>query len=205
MGFDLLVAKNARTQSGLGAITLLVVLIIIFVGGVAGYLVFRKSAADKSSEVANPSSKTTKSSQLTQASNSTEATPAKQYLVIKEWSVQLPISSGYASLYYYLKPELPDVAYLSLKTVSDIAPDCAANKVSLAAVGRLTQALQDAAVKNPSVLNQPGTVHIGDYWYSFSKPNTGCIDSPEQSAAISKVQPSYDISVIFKSLQATTN
>ena len=75
-----------------------------------------------------------------------------QYLRIKEWGVRLSLTSDTASLYYYIKPSLPNVAYFSLKTISDIAPDCAADKISLGAIARLTEAEQQAATANPSAL-----------------------------------------------------
>ena len=122
-----------------------------------------------------------------------------QYLRIKEWGVRLSLTSDTASLYYYIKPSLPNVAYFSLKTISDIAPDCAADKISLGAIARLTEAEQQAATANPSALNQPGSIHIGNYWYNAQNSHAACANSTED-AAIQKALPGYHIGEIYKSL-----
>lgn len=127
--------------------------------------------------------------------------PAASYLDIKEWKVRLALDSNNASLYYYINPDLPNVAYLSLKTVSDIAPDCAADKGSLGAIFRETPAEYQNAVDNPSSLNQAGTLHVGDYWYGYAKPNAGCIDSAATLQAVTKAQPSINPSSAFKTLE----
>jgi hypothetical protein len=119
-------------------------------------------------------------------------TPATQYLDIKEWGVRLTLNSDTASIYYYIKPDLPDVAYLSLKSISDIAPDCAADKVSLGAISRLTPAEHQNAVSDPTRGN-PGSIQIGNYWYGYSSPQAGCGDSTAAiRAAVSSAAPNFN-------------
>ena len=115
--------------------------------------------------------------------------PASQTLEIKEWGVHMTLDSTTASLYYLIKPNLPNVAYLSLKTISNISADCAADKTSLGAISRLTTAEQQAALSNPTN-GVPGTIQIGNYWFGFSKPQGGCI-SPAEDAAVQNAQPGF--------------
>ena len=194
--------RRDTTESGFGAIEAMLIIVAIVVVAVAGLVLYRHNHKTNVKRDASTSTSQTASQQTT-SSNAQVAQPAQQYLAIKEWGVELTLDSSTASLYYYMKPEVPDVAYLSLKTVSDIAPNCAADKVSLAAIGRLTEAQQQAAVSKPSILNRPGTIHIGSYWYSYTKPNSGCVDDAAQSDAVSKAQPTYNLEDVVRTLQAT--
>jgi type II secretory pathway pseudopilin PulG len=116
---------------------------------------------------------------------------ATKYLDIKEWGVHMTLDSTTASMYYYIKPNLPNVVYLSLKTVSTIAPDCAADKISLGAIVRETPAEQQSA---PDAQNSiKGTIHIGNYWYGFSKSPAVCVINASQDAAISQALPNYSL------------
>ena len=132
-------------------------------------------------------------------------TATTPYLTITEWGVRLALTSSTSSLYYYINPQQPDVAFLSLKTVSDIAPDCAAVKASLAAIGRQTPAVrQDALNKHL----QAGTVQIGNYWYAFSHEPVDCTDgTATMRAAVSNAEQGVNFDDLFKTLQAvpTTN
>src|SRR5689334_20623742 len=53
-----------------------------------------------------------------QTATNAQAAPTISYLHIKEWKVRLALDSNTTSLYYNIKPELPNVAYLSLQAVS---------------------------------------------------------------------------------------
>lgn len=197
--------RTTNRQSGFGALVVLAVVTVLVVAGGSSYVVYRHSHKSTSAAASSSPSVAPSPTPLTGTSTTPPAQTAPQYLGIKEWGVQIPLDNRTASLYYYIKPDLPNVAYLSLKTVSDIAPDCAANKVSLGAIYRLTEAEQASAVANPSVLNRPATVHLGNYWYGYDHPNSGCIADAAQSAAVSKVQPDDDLSPLLKKLQATAN
>ncbi len=113
-----------------------------------------------------------------------------QQLEISEWGVHVTLDSSTASLYYVLAPNTSDVAFFGLKRIDAIAPDCAADKVSLAAIGRLTEAQQKDATANPSATNTPGTIHIGNYWYGVEPSHAACGDSA-QYETLSQVVPDY--------------
>ncbi len=182
-------------QSGFSAIEVLFVVLVVVALAVIGFVVYQrhKSISTKSTATSNTTQTTTRPAQT-----------ATQYLTIKEWGVRLKLNSDTASLYYYIKPNLPDVTYLSLKTVSDVAPNCAADKGSLAAIGRLTEADQQALVSN-SAPGIPGTVHIGSYWYSFDHSHADCTDgTAAMQAAVSKAAPNLNANLLqntFKTLE----
>ena len=141
--------KSFRTnQKGFGLVEILVVFLVIAAISAIGFVFYNSNHSSKAET--DKSATTDVTPQSTKTDTTQTAQGAQQYLVIKEWGVQLTLDSNTSSLYYYIKPELPDVAYLSpLKTVSDIAPNCAADKVSLMAIGRLTQDEQNAARQEP--------------------------------------------------------
>jgi preprotein translocase subunit SecG len=125
-----------------------------------------------------------------------------QYLTIKEWGVRLTLDSTTASMYYFIKPDLPNVAYLSLKAVSYIAPDCAANETSLGAIVRETPTEQQSAPDTKYSVK--GTTQIGNYWYGFSTPQAACINAT-QDVAVQKAVPGYsreEIGKAFSTLAA---
>jgi len=97
-------------------------------------------------------------------------------------------------MYYYIKPNLPNVAYLSLRTVSGIAPNCAADKTSLGAIVRQTPAEQQSAPDAKYSIK--GIIQIGDYWYGFSSPQAACISKASESAAVLQKLPSYNLGKI---------
>ncbi len=122
-----------------------------------------------------------------------------QYLDIKEWGVHLTLNSTTASLYYYIKPDLPNVAYVSLKSISDVAPNCAADKVSLGAIVRQTPAEQQSAPDAKYSIK--GTIHIGNYWYGYDNSHAACTDgTTAMNAAVSKVAPNYNPGVLLDTL-----
>ncbi len=107
--------KSNVNQSGFSVIEVLLIILVVAVLSAVGFVVYqRQKNGTKSTAATNSSTGVT--------AQSAQATT--QYLTIKEWRVRLKLSSNTASLYYYIKPELPNVAYLSLKTISDIAPNC---------------------------------------------------------------------------------
>jgi hypothetical protein len=115
---------------------------------------------------------------------------ATTYLNITQWGVRLTLNSTTSSLYYYINPQQPNVAYLSLSSIDAVAPNCAADKTSLGAIVRLTPAEQKTAPNaNFSI---PGTIEIGDYWYGYGKSPSACTDgTAAMNEAVSNAAPPY--------------
>jgi len=107
-----------------------------------------------------------------------------------------------ASLYYYIKPNLPDVAYFSLRNIAAVAPNCAADKISLGAMSRLTEAEQQSIVSGQTP-GTAGTIHIGSYWYSVGTSHAACTDgTAAMNAAVANAAPDYNPGVLLDTLAA---
>jgi hypothetical protein len=191
---------ETAAEEGFGLVGVLIAIIVLVVAGSTGAYVYHRDHEKKaviagSTSNKSPRQATAKTTTGSQSSTTTQGS----YLTIKEWGVHLTLDSTMASMYYYISPNLPDVAYFSLKTISDIAPNCAADKGGLGAIARLTEAEQKAATANPSALNQPATIHIGNYWYSVVHAQGACMDNAQQ-ASVNQVLPSYNQGEILKTL-----
>lgn len=199
-------------QSGFSTSVILLAVLVVAALALTGVVVYQhhKSNTAKSNAATN-------SSQTTGQQSSTTGTQPQPttYLTITEWGVRMALNSTTASLYYYINPQVPDVAFLSLKAISDVAPSCAADKGALATIGRQTSAeRQDALNKGL----QAGTVQIGNYWYAYDHSHADCADTPSDTtaslatkhAAMKNALPNFDASTLgdtFKTLEAvpTTN
>ena len=185
--------RQRDRQSGFSIVEALIVVVAIGIISTAGWLIYQHNRTKLTNAAAGSVPQTTQ-----QAATPTPA-PIGKTLDIKEWGVHMALDSSTASLYYYISPNLPNVAYLSLKNVSNVAPKCAADKGSLAAIGRLTEAEQQAIVSG-SAPGIAGTIHIGSYWFSFANPQASCMPDTATQQAVAKVQTSYNLQSIFKTL-----
>ncbi len=188
-------------QAGFSVIEGALVVLVVVVIGAGGFVVYHYHS--KKSNTTNSVTSTSTTNSKTPLQNTTTTQQPAQTtgatLDIKEWGVHLTLDSTTASLYYYIDPSQPNVAYFSLKDIDAIAPDCAANKISLGAIGRQTEAQYQAATAKPSALNQPGTIHIGNYWYLIQTSQAGCTTSA-QAAQISQGVPGYNQGELLKTL-----
>lgn len=186
-------------QSGFSTSVILLAVLVVAALAVTGLVVYQhhKPIGAKSSAATN-------SSQPTGQQQSTTGTQAQTttYLNITEWGIRLALTSNTSSLYYYISPQNPNVAYLSLKTVSGIAPLCAADKTSLAAIYRLTSTEHQNDLNDPIKASGAGTLQVGNYWYGYSTPHVSCYDNTTEVQAIAKVQGVYNLEDTFKTLQA---
>ena len=88
---------------------------------------------------------------------------------------------------YYAFPGGPTYAFLSLKSLTALSPDCAPDKVSLGYIFRETTAeyntaLADQQQNGKNIDNVTGDVHIGDYYYGFNNPQAYCADPSNAQA-----------------------
>lgn len=178
--------RQRDRQSGFSVVEVLFVVIAIGIISTAGWFIYQHNRTKPTSAASNgqPTQQTTTTNKT---SPTTTTTPTAATLDIKEWGVHMSLDSADASLYYYIPPNLPDVAYLSIRDIVAVAPDCAADKVSLGVIARLTEAEQQAIVSG-STPGNPGTIHIGSYWYSFQNSHVACMN-----AAASKAAPNFSL------------
>jgi len=184
--------RQRENHSWFSAVKVSLIVLVVAVLAVTGVVLYQhhKPNSAKSSAATNQTQATTQP-QSTASVQPAQATA--HYLDIKEWGVHMTLDSTTASMYYYIKPDLPGVAYLSLKSISNIAPNCAADKFSLGAIVRQTPAEQQSAPDAKYSIK--GTTHIGSYWYGFSIPQAGCFNSTKE-AAVQKALPGFNIGKI---------
>jgi hypothetical protein len=194
--------RQQKHQAGFGTIGIILAATVVVVVAASGLVVYHYH--NKGNNATNSSTTTSTSQSKSQLQNTTTTQQPAQTtaatLDITQWGVHLTLDSTTASMYYYISASQPDIAYFSLKDIDAIAPNCAADKVSLGAISRLTEAQQQTATANPSALNQPGTIHIGNYWYIVGISHTACISTSSEQASISQGVPGYNPGEILKTL-----
>ncbi len=154
--------RQRANQSGFSTMVVLLAVLVVAALAVTGLVVYQHHKPNSAkNSAATSQTQTPTQSQNTTTTQSAQATTT-QYLDIKEWGVRLALDSNTASLYYYISPDLPNVAYLSLKSISDVAPTCAADKGSLGAISRLTPTEHQDALDG-KIHSIPGTIQIGSY------------------------------------------
>jgi hypothetical protein len=154
------VGKLSKNQNGFSAIEAILILVILGIIGVTGYFVWHaKQSTDKS---LTPNASTTpsykKSNKSTNPTPTTTTTPQQQYLVIKEWSVKIPLSSTISATYYSYDSNT-DFVRVSLDKYK--GTNCATDQGQLYGISRSTNASSSG-------------VKIGNYYYSPVHPQTGC-------------------------------
>lgn len=189
--------KRQNRQAGFSIIEAVIVVAAIAAIGTTGWFIYQHNKAKPTGATAgnNTTQQTTDKNTNPQPTKTTGAT-----LDIKEWGVHLALDNTTASLYYYIKPTLPNVAYFSLRNIAAVAPNCAADKISLGAISRLTEAEQQSIVSGQTP-GTAGTIHIGSYWYSAENSHAACTDgTAAMNAAVANAAPDYNPGVLLDTL-----
>lgn len=93
-------------------------------------------------------------------------------LVLSEFGVQFEVPPELSSLYYYQDPSVPGAIYFSLQELKET--DCAADKVSIAALARYTMEEQSARES----ADRDELPYINGYYYMFERPQAMCSENP---------------------------
>ena len=200
-------------QKGIAAVAaVLTVVIIAIIGGTGYYVWHAKQVSDKNLSATTSSAnfkakpvnnfadcKKAVGSKLVQTfpevcvtragksfTDTSQSTTTQQYLTIKEWGVRMTLPAVLEDAYYAF-PSGPTYAFLSLKGLVKLAPDCAPIKVSLGLIFRQTNAEYQAALADQqqngtNIGNVTGNVQIGDFHYGFNHPQAGCFDDSNVAA-----------------------
>jgi hypothetical protein len=179
-------SHQSTGQSGFSIIEVSLFVLVFAALAVTSLVVYQhymststKSTASTGQSQTTTQSKSTTNTQPTPITSTTQpAQTTTQYLTIKEWGVHMKLTSDTASLYYVLgnSDQYGDYAYLSLKTISDIAPDCAANKIAPWVLFRQDPTQYHNAENDQSDGIVTGQTKIGNYWYGFDHSHADCTD-----------------------------
>ncbi|HET8708791.1 MAG TPA: hypothetical protein VFL85_00765 [Candidatus Saccharimonadales bacterium] len=208
--------KITNKQSGFAIVEALVILVLVIAIAGAGYYVWHARQSQKSQAASSkPSINTPATTQTKAIANFAECKAAtgskiletfpeqcvtkdgqkfvadsgessQQYLVIREWSVKLPLTNEIKDAYYTYKvvdtPDYGSVVYLGTTSLTAMDARCAPEKIGVAAIFRQSIAQHDAALKSGHAENV-GSVRLGDYYYGYSQAQSACGDTIESAAS----------------------
>jgi hypothetical protein len=191
-----------RREQGFSVVETVLVLVVLGLLGFTGWFVWHsKQAADKSLNSANKTSqgkvqasavkdfeacKKAAGSMMQETypevcvtkdgKRFTDPSQSLNYLVIKEWKVKIPLGANIIDAYYYISPDLPSAAYLSLGSLKNT--DCRASSTSLAGISRIVSTEINESTGRTVISEHPDAVKVGDYYYFAGYPQAGCDTSP---------------------------
>jgi hypothetical protein len=195
--------KYSTSHHGFVLIEGILILIVLSIVGFTGWFIIHSRQEANVSYTAAQKSASDTIITKSKSKPATKVASGQKYLSVKEFGVRLQLTENTQSLYYFINPENPDYAYLSLKTVSDIAPNCAADKFSMGVISRQTPAQRQEAIDNPSDTNSVGTIRIGDYYYGYEGSHADCTDGTDaMRAAVTQAQKGANLPDTFKTVQA---
>ena len=195
-------------QTGFAAVeAVLIVVILAILGGTGWFVWHSKQATDASlTNTANSQPGIAKKPAAPTSTKPVSSTAtAQKYLVIKEWGVRMKLTDNLKDAYYVIKPDTSSSAFLSLQSLTAVAPECAPDKISVGVLFRQTTAEHDTTVSEQTA--PYGDVRIGNYYYGYVGAQAGCFDSSNTAAEnlFNSLQPRSGFATAEKSLEAVTN
>ncbi len=161
---------------------LLLLLLIALI--LAGWWVWQqnKSPKEDSNGTSNDSSKQETQTKDDDAKQ-TEATETKEtkYLEIPELGIKMPLDDSTADAYYVVSDQDSNIVYLSLTSLKDI-DYCAANKTSIAAIGKAKKTDEYTPGTTYEQAAQADGAVIGDYAYVLTPAQAYCTEQPDAKA-----------------------
>src|SRR5882762_9215057 len=176
----IIMKKQNKNQSGFGAIEGILIIVVILLLGVVGYMVYKNQNKAATTAVTSNSSSTSPEKTVAPVKE-TKANNAGDYLVIKEWGVELPLSAGIKDAYYAnLKNNTFSypVYALGIKSLTALDSNCAAENLSVSLILRQTIAQHDTNSTKNDPLNSPVyDMKIGGYYYGYDRSRAACSDN----------------------------
>lgn len=197
-------------QKGFGFTELLIIVVVLAVVVTAGVIVYKHGKHYSSKDGATTTAQTSPKS--TESRNLQTAQHAQQYLVIKEWGVQIPLADTIKDAYYIVDSRSeknsdgkPSGVFLGLRSLTD--KSCEPNYNNEGGIGAIGAILRVPPDYNDPISGRPYTEKypsgkvIGDYYYAYQSwsSRSSCkdkevVDSSDMSfaAAVKQVQVSAD-------------
>ena len=184
----------SKSQSGLGAITVLIVIVAVAVVAATGWFVYENGHKSSNNETASTTAQpVTQQKSLTD--NAQQAQTTQQNLSIKEWGIQLPLSDSIKDAYYVVGTSfskdsdgLPSGVFLGLSSLTDPTCNPTNNNVgktgAVGAILRFQPTDTDAVTGKLLTQKYPGTL-IGDWYYGYQSwlKNNPCTQTTTITAA----------------------
>lgn len=191
-------------QKGFGIIPVLLVLILVSLVGLTGYYVYNTQQPKKTNDSAvsadtakQDSSNSAATQATTTAAAQTETKPAdtQKYLVIKEWGVKIPLSSGIEDLTYqytsYSDYALGGYARLGTQKLLDM---------------KCGDGINGSIVRSPKESSTSGISlgKINNNYYYFTHAQSACMSSTGPNDPKLQVQVATDkeLEVAVKQIQS---
>lgn len=194
-------------SKGFTAIEAILVIAVLIAVGVVGYYVYHanKKASDtlsSSAKVAqsSPSKITKMKKSQSNGAQQTTLTETKPYLIIKEWGVEIPLSSGIKDAYYVYDS---GYAKLGTRSLTAMSANCAPGETGISAISRQTASVRDVNIKmgDPAVYPVNDT-KIGNYYYGISHAQASCANTINDAASTQQLADIKLFNAAFQSIRA---
>jgi hypothetical protein len=162
-----------RDQKGFAVLETILILVVVAIIGGAGYYVWHTR------QLANDAySKTTPALTHSASANSTSKKSDKDFLVIKEWGVKLPLNPNIEDAYYRYDSRDNGYVYLSLLSLKNI-DDCAVDKTAIGAITRYDSDDVNPISGEKYTAEYRDTEPVGRYYFLYGTAQATCSESQE--------------------------
>jgi hypothetical protein len=204
--------KFRNSQDGFGAVEIIAISLVVVALAASGLLLFRHSHKSTPKAATAPTtSQSTTPADTTSTQPAQHAQPAKQqYLVIKEWGVQLPLTDDIKDAYYTTASSSknsdgsPNTAWLGLTSLNNAGCNIHSNgpNSTAAPIGSIVRVAandSDPVTGTPYTQQYPNGTTIGSFYYAY-KPwsNRKCASA----ATLQSIDTSF--ATAAKSITKTT-
>lgn len=198
--------KIRKNETGFSPIEVILVLVIVGLMGVVGFMVYNNQNKTKPATVATRTSTPTATTQTKTTTPTTVPATNSQgdYLVIKEWGVEIPLTADVKDAYY---TSLKDNTFsnpvyaIGIHSLTALDPNCAPENRSVSLILRQTIAQHDENTNKNDPLNYPVyTTKIGGSYYGYDRSRAAC--SNNQKANDLQIATFNSLEKAFSGLKA---
>lgn len=165
-----------KNQLGFGLVETAVLILVIVVVAGGGWLLYNHNHKKNVNDATGSSSQTSTKSTLP-SNNAQTAQQAQQYVSIKEWGIQIPLTDTIKDAYYVVSTSTkdangqPNTVWLGLTSLNSSGCDASqANQgqsTQLGAILRVSPTDTDPVSGTPYTQLYPNGATIGNYYYAY--------------------------------------